>query len=450
MYNYDVYIQPFDERLNKIMLPIKRIISENIKLSSIRTDKFKTGTLTFSLYMPLTERDYLLGLVLAGVMRRGTKDYPSMTSINRRLDELYATTVDVQCVIHGNVMSFIISAELLENRFVPDGTDILYETSKLMSQILLSPLIQNGVLPEATVESEKVFVKDSLSSEINNTRFYAATRLKELMSRDGSVRFPKLEYLLKSIGNVTAKELTDFHARLVSCSQLNIFYVGSENIDSVCDRLSHAFVGYIGATRHALSPINAQMPREYISVTEDMPVNQGKLALGMRTGAVLGTKDCAAAVVLNEIFGASPASKLFLNVRERLGLCYYCGSSFGLLSGDLTVSSGIDVRNREAATEEILAQFEEIKKGNVSDAELFAARKSLEYTYAQIYDSPFSLQSFYSVRELAGIYETVEEYKQKILSVSKDEICELARQTVLDTCFFINGTLSCGEEEEYE
>lgn len=432
------------------MLPTKRNILENIKLSSIQTDKFKTGTLTLSLYMPLTERDYLLGLVLAGVMRRGTKDYPSMASINRRLDELYATTVDVQCVLHGNVLSFVIGAELLENRFVPDETDIMYETSELMAQILLSPLMQNGMFPEATVESEKAFVKDSLAAEINNTRLYASTRLKELMSRDGSVRFPKLEYLLESIGSVTAKELTDFHSRLIICSPLNIFYVGSENTDSVCEKLSRAFRGYVGTVRHELSPINVQPPREYVSVTEDMPVNQGKLALGMRTGAVLGTKDCATAVMLNEIFGASPASKLFLNVRERLGLCYYCGSSFGLLSGDLTVSSGIDVRNREAATNEIIAQFEQLKKGNISDAELFAARKSLEYNYAQIYDSPFSLQSFYSVRELAGIYDTVEEYKQKILSVTKDEICELAGRTVLDTCFFINGTLSGGEEEEYE
>lgn len=425
----------------------KRSIADNIRFSSIYTDKFKTGTLTLSLYLPLTERDYLLGTVLAGVMRRGTEKYPSMASINRRLDELYASTVDIQCVLHGGVLSFCIGAELLENRFVPDGTDVCRETAEVMAQILLYPLMCDGILPEGTVESEKAFVKDSLSAEINNTRLYASTRLKELMSRDGAVRFPHLEYLLGNIDGITARELTDFYIRLISSSPLNAFYVGSENADSVCEKLSCALCGYVGAVRYKLSPVNAEKPREYISVTEDMPVNQGKLALGLRTGAVLGAHNFAAAVVLNEIFGASPASKLFLNVRERLGLCYYCGSSLGVLSGDLTVSSGVDVRNRERATAEILSQFEEIKKGNVSDAELFAVRKSLEYSYVQIYDSPFSLQSFYTVRDLAGLDETVEECKQKILSVTRDEVCELARNTVLDTCFFINGTLSCGEED---
>lgn len=434
----------------KIMLPIKRDISENIKLSSVRTDKFKTGTLTLSLYLPLTERDYLLGLVLAGVMRRGTKSYPSMASINRRLDELYASTVDIQCVLHGNVLSFCIGAELLENRFSLDGTDILSETACVMSEILLSPLTVDGAFPRETVESEKAFVKDSLSSEINNTKLYAATRLKELMSRDGSVCFPRLEYLLGNIDGITADELTKYYSRLISSSTLNVFYVGSENADSVSQKLRAAFCKFNGISSTLPSPACPQNAREFLSVTEDMPVNQGKLALGMRTGAVMGSGNDATAIVLNEIFGASPASKLFLNVRERLGLCYYCASAYSLLSGDLTVSSGIDVKNRERATEEILAQFEEIKRGNISDAELFAARRSLEYSYVQIYDSPFSLQSFYTVRELVGIKETVEDCKARILSVTKDEVCSLANSTALDTCFFINGTLTCGEEDDDE
>ena len=157
------------------------------------------------------------------------------------------------------------------------------------------------------------------------------------------------------------------------------------------------------------------------------------------------------AIVLNELYGASPVSKLFLNVREKLGLCYYCSSSYSFFSGNLCVASGIDSKNRERATAEILAQLDEIRRGNVSAAELSAAKRSLEYSYVQIYDSPFSLQAFYAARELSGVNETVEECKQKILDVTAEQVCELAKDTVLDTCFFINGTSkNCEEEDAYE
>ncbi len=425
----------------------KTTVSESTELSWINTDKFKTGTLTFSLSMPLTERDYLCALVLAGVMRRGTHSYPSMALINRRLDELYASSVDIQSVIHGNILCFNVSAELLDSRFALDGTDILRGVIDTVADILLNPLTVGGAFPEKTVESEKVFVKDALAAEKNNTRLYAATRLKELMCRGGDVRFPKLEYLLSEVDTVTSEELYAYHARLLTCP-MSVFYIGAESSDSICKKINDAFAPLRGTQHVTFKSPKPERACELLTLTEDMPVNQGKLCMGMRTGAVIGSPDNGAAVMLNEIFGASPASKLFLNVRERLGLCYYCSSSYSMLSGNMSVSSGIDVSNRDRATSEILAQLDQIKKGNVSDTEFDAARKSLAYSYVQIYDSPFSLQAFYSVRSLFGITETVEECKERILSVSREDVSSLAAKVKYDTCFFINGTLSGNAEVE--
>ena len=70
--------------------------------------------------------------------------------------------------------------------------------------------------------------------------------------------------------------------------------------------------------------------------------------------------------LLNIIYGAGVTSKLFLNVREKLSLCYYCGSSDNGQKGFMTVHSGIEFKNEKTATDEILAQLEEIKKGNIA------------------------------------------------------------------------------------
>lgn len=423
-------------------------ISESLRLSAIHTNKFKTAVLTITLYMPLTERDYLLGTVLTGIMRRGTLKYPSLAHINRRLDELYASNIDIQSNAYGNMLAFSLNAELLDGRFSIDGTDILSGVCEIMSEILFRPCTENGLLPQGSITAEKSIVRDSLLSEKSDTRAYAETRLKELMSREGNTCFPELSYLIENVTGVSAEELTAFHHRLLSCP-IYAFYIGSESTEAVSQKLCSAF-GAHSAT-DGCRPIMSLPAHacEFLSLKEDTPVSQGKLALGMRTGAVLGNGLDASAVMMNEIFGASPASKLFLNVREKSGLCYYCGSAYSLIGGNLTVTSGIDAKNKERVIEEILAQLDKIREGCISDVELNAARKSIEYGYVQIYDSPFALKRFYTLREMVGVDETADEFKKRILSVTVNDIAELSQGISYDTCFFINGTLADKETEEY-
>ena len=134
-------------------------ITENIRLSYISTKKFKSELISFSLSAPITERSYLLSLVLCGVLRRGTNALPSMALINKRLDELYASTVDIQSSIHADVLTLCVSAEILSQRFSLDGTDILGGVTDTVADILLSPLTEDGCFPAKTVESEIAFVK---------------------------------------------------------------------------------------------------------------------------------------------------------------------------------------------------------------------------------------------------------------------------------------------------
>ncbi|MBE6706612.1 MAG: insulinase family protein [Ruminococcaceae bacterium] len=425
----------------------KTNVNESITLSSIYTDKFKSGMLTFSLYLPLTPKNYLYNLVLAGVCRRGSDKFPSMAAINRQLDSLYAASVDIQTTIQGETLVFTISAEIIEERFIPDGTDVSGGVIDVIADILLHPVRHSNAFPSDIVLSECGFVKDSLESEINNTRAYAATRLKEIMCRD-TESFPTLKYLLGEIDSVTPDSLTAHYSHLISNAPMSVFYIGAEDVQSIAQKLERALRDFSGTRAFSFPALTPSKKTEFLFVSEDMPVNQGKLALGFRTGACLGNGDYHAAIMLNEIFGASPASKLFMNVREKMSLCYYCSSSYSLFSGGLYVSSGIESKNRERLTDAVRSQLDEIRKGNVSESELYAARKSLEYSYVQIYDSPFSLAAFYSGRELAGVEETVEDCKARILSVTPERICKIANATIHDTSFFVNGTLIGGREED--
>ena len=427
-------------------------VSDSVRLSAIQTDRFKTGILTFTLTSPLTPQNYAYNIVLAGILRRGTKNYPSLAALNLRLDELYASGIEIRSQKNAKNLSLTVTAEILDDRYVIDGTDILGGVVDVVADILFYPLSQSSAFSKDTVISEIRTAIDSIDAEINNTRLYSAKRCQELMYRNDP-SYPSTERIKQALQEADEVKLYKHYKTLISSSAIDIFYIGNADINTVSQKLRPYF------EHHApISPYIPIFPSirgkvELTNETEQMPVSQGKLSLGFSTGICMDKNDQYYAVLLfNEIFGSSPSSKLFLNVREKLGLCYYCSSLYSICTGDLTVSAGIEVKNKKLSLDEIFRQLDSVKQGEISEYELSAAKKSLCNTYRQIYDNPLDIQSFFSIREMFGINETIEEAIDKISRVTKDEIIDIANNTVLDTIFFVEGTLSTteGDDEDYE
>ena len=73
-----------------------------------------------------------------------------------------------------------------------------------------------------------------------------------------------------------------------------------------------------------------------------MNVAQTKLVIGWRLGEVMEEPDPAALRVFTSLFGGSTASKLFVNVREKLSLCYFASALFDLHKGVLIAYAGTE------------------------------------------------------------------------------------------------------------
>ncbi len=432
------------------MTPTRLKVADNIELSAIGTDKFKSGLLTLTVSLPLTKENIAYNMLLTSVLKRGTESYPTIAELNRRLDELYSSSLDIRSARLGKNLTLTLSADMLDSCYVPDGTDVLGGVLDLIAETMFKPRLENGLFPSVTVEQEKKFLIEGIESVVNNTRSYASSRLSELMFKNDP-EFPTLEELKATVTSITDKKLTEFYNGIWKNSALRVFYVGSISPEALAAELSSRFAPWEAKVSAPVIPY-AEPVCEYAAVTEKMPVSQGKLAIGFKSGVSISNKDDRqyTATVLNELFGGSAASKLFLNVREKLSLCYYCSSSYDRYTGTLTVSSGIENKNRQIAERAILAELDDIRMGKISEAELSAAKKSLLNGYRQISDSTYDLQSYFANRQFFGFDESIEDAKAKILSVSIDDISALASELVCDSVFFVEGTAPCGEEESYD
>lgn len=434
------------------MIIKKSHINNRTSLSCVKTDKFKTGILTFTLTVPFEQEGYIHSLLLAGVLRRGTEKFPTMAKINSRLDELYASCIEIRSNIVKDRLLLIFTAEFIDDRYTLCDVDVLDGIVEMVAEMLLRPKIDNGGFNAKIFEQELGFVVDSLNAERNHTRSYTATRCNEIINRENPF-YPTINGLLEQSKSITPTSLFDYYRSISECSPIDVFYIGNCESEVVETKVKKYFSDFSLKSDKPFSSAIFNYPNTFLSQKESLAVSQGKLALGFNTNTDILSSEYYAAMVFNELLGGSSSSKLFVNVRERLNICYYCSSSYSIYTGILLVSCGIDVKNYEIAKKEILAQLSDVCNGKFDEYELRTAKKSLINCYKQIVDNPLDMQSFYSGRAVAGIDESIEKCLAGISAVTREQIISISRNTVCIAEYFVEGNGAYdadGDSEEYD
>lgn len=427
-------------------------ILPGVELTCLRSDKFKTACLSLSLLTQLKRETASMNALIPLVLRRGTTQYPDMEALSRKLDELYGTAIEPVVRRIGEIQCIGFYASIPETDFLPGRQDVLCDTAELMGQLLLSPVTRGGLLLPDYVESEREKMAELIRSRVNDKRGYAMLRCMEEMCcyEDYAVSRFGSEADCESIHY---QKLTRHYRSILQTSPVEIFYCGRADSRRVArvfrDALSmlpRGEIDYDIGTDVRMNAVEAQ-PRY---VEEEMNVSQGKLVIGFRLGDVMEEPDIAAIYVFNSVFGSGSTSKLFVNVREKLQLCYYAGSSVDIHKGIMLVSSGIEFDKFDAAKAEILSQLDEMKNGNITDDELNAAKSGIASALRSGMDSQGELEGFFLSQTLAGLDYGPMELAQLVEEVTKNSVVSVAKSVECDLVYFLKGSGEAAEDEEAE
>ncbi len=409
----------------------------SVELHCMQTDKFKTEMLSVSMIQSVSEVTSTVMPLVISILTRGTEKYPTQGLLNRKLETLYGTTLSLKRKRIGNRNVYGFSAWMLGDKYTDSSINVFFETLDIISQMLFSPLRdENGNFSAHYVNSEKLTQCDAIESVINNPRAFASKRCNEIMFEGDpyGIGFLGTTDRVRAIDN---RELNEAYEALVYGSRYEFFYVGAKSFEQVEEMLKVQFLPYL--TRLRSVDISKEMAWDRVGdikkVNETMPLSQSRLVLGFRTGTLIGDREFYSMTVCNEIYGFSPISKLFMNVREKLGLCYQCSSTYDSRRGVMFASSGINSADREAAQAEMLAQLTAMQRGEITSAEFDAAKKSLQNACRAVHDSPSAIESFYINRS-----ELPEEYLKEIENVTLQSVVDAANKITLDTVYFLEGT----------
>ena len=420
------------------------------RFHTVKTDKFKMSRLSFNFILPADASLSPRTRMMLATMMRGCEKYPSVVAINQKLDELYGATVTWRATSVGERHVFSISCKVLSNkyRFAGDDESIVKSVCDIIMEILFAPLLdEDGLLSASNFESEKKLAVDAIKAKINDPKSYSAEKCKSLMLK-GNPAGVSIEGTADQIEKMTLSEVSENIEYFLKNAALECYYVGSDDVDDVIETISERFAAMGRENVEMVGKETAFLREDRANLNmleETMNASQSRLNIGCTGGVVMSDSDYYAMCLFNEIYGGSSVAKLFMNVREKQSLCYYCYSSYGSATGILMIGCGIKSENREKAYSEIEKQLREMQNGNFSEDEINTAKRSTVSGLLQMHDSPSAIEAFKFRRFLAGVEESPEAVAEKINAVTKDEIVAVANKVRFDSVYFLCGN---GEGED--
>lgn len=143
----------------------------------------------------------------------------------------------------------------------------------------------------------------------------------------------------------------------------------------------------------------------------------------------IGHKDRYALSVLNSVLGVGMSSRLFIEVRERRGLAYYCRSNVSeyLDTGFLVAQSGVDLKRTNEAIKVVLNEFDKLRSRKVAIKELAKAKEIIKGRLVLGLEDSYMVAQFFGGQELLmKKIRTPEQVIKKIEAVTAADVKRVA------------------------
>lgn len=408
-----------------------------VRLHCCRDTRFKQGALSIQFIRQMKQQESSLNALLPAVLLRGTREYPDLRAITLHLDDLYGASVSALVRRVGDYQTTGFYCGFMEDKFALAGDEIFRPMVEFVGQLLLQPVLENEVFAADFVESEKKNLISTIESEKNDKRVYAAAKLLKLMCKGDSFGLPRLGEK-EDVEKITAQALYAHYEKILRESPVELFYVGSGEAQMVA-ALLRDMLAKLTRQVQQVSPQTALQNTEGSHETQQMDVAQAKLCMGFVTPVTNRTPEFAAMQVMNTVFGGGMTSKLFMNVREKMSLCYSIGSGYYGAKGIVTVSAGIDEGKEQTVRQEVLSQLEACRAGAVTEEELVAAKEALLSSLRTVHDSPGAIEGFYATAALSDLTLSQQEYMEAVSAVTTADVMAAAKKLKYHSSFFLKG-----------
>ncbi len=412
-------------------------VCDGVSFSYIKSDKFKDAQISFTFFYPLDTNLVSGYSLLASVLSDSCSKFKNFRDLNKFLEETYGACIDYDIFKIGSYHAISLSVCALDDKFTIEQGENVFKMVNLLCELIFNPLVNDDCFDEKVVKKRKKEIIDLINSEFLDKRIWSMIRCKQELFKNEKCGISKYGNI-SDIKKLDGRSLYSIYEHCLKKSRVKIVMVSSSDYHKVVDEIKSRFKSISRSVDFEFESIDKKVPKSVNGVSEKMNVQQCKLVMAFRT-PFIAPEDTHAMSLFSAIYGGIPTSKLFMNVREKLNLCYYCSSRFDSSTGVLYVESGIEKDNVEKTKNEIINQLNLIKKGEFSEKDVEEAKEFMVQGSKAVSDSLGRVCDWYVLRVPIRVNETPEEFAYSVSKLKKDDVTDCSSKIYLDTVYTIVG-----------
>lgn len=348
------------------------------------------------------------------LMFKGTKRRPNTVDISRELDRFGA---EYNAYTGKDMTGYYVK---IAGEQVPVAVDMLHD------------MLFHSVYSPTEMAREKKVIIEEIKMYEENPIMHVEDLLEDAMFV-GSTLGRNIAGTPESMMKMKRSDLITYRDTYYQPSQLVVAIAGKvpENAMALLDKTFGrvkssqppvSFSAFAGLAAHTRPNVRRQVK----------PVKQIQIALGFPTVG-RDHPDQPAIHLLASILGGTMSSRLFIEVRERKGLCYNIRATTDAYEdvGTFVIRAGLDAARLPLATKTILAEIQKMKKKGVTDKELRDVKDHVDGATKLSLEDSSSRAEFYARQELLrGEVETPAEKLAKYRKVTAKDIQRVAGEVL--------------------
>ncbi len=318
---------------------------------------------------------------LEHILFKGTKKRPSSLAVSERLDRV------------GGIYNAFTSEEYTGYfaKVAPEHFDLALDW--------VSDIYLNSLLPKKEIEKEKGVIIEEINMRYDNPMSYVQILWNKLLYGDQPAGWD-IAGTKETVAGVNRQKLLTYLQNQYTASNTVICLAGKIN-SLIAKRKAEGFFSKISDTQPFEKLKVVEKQNQAQSLLYSRKTGQINFCLGVR-GYNLFHPQRYIFEILGVILGGMMSSRLFVEIREKLGIAYYIRTSVVSDSdtGFLVTQAGVENKNTAKAILTILKEYKKISQKKISPSELKKAKEYIKGKTALLLEASDDLACFYGFQEL--------------------------------------------------
>jgi len=303
----------------------------------------------------------------------------------------------------------------------------LANESKEVAFDVVSDMLINPSFDPAEIDKERGVILEEMNMYLDTPMYQIGWDFEKIMFGHQPMGWDQIG-TKELINSVTQKQFQEYHNQLYSTDNTVISVAGNVTHEEVMELVEKYFQFNITEKKRSWAKFEGYSEDKKV-IMQEKKTEQAHLVIGF-PGYATTHEDFYAEKLLSIVLGGNMSSRMFLNVREAQGLCYYIHSTIDDYTdcGHFSTNAGVDVNRIDQAVSSIIKEYKELKEKPQIDEKELAKAKS--YLYGKLV---INLEDSQEVAHLVGKQmllgegvKSLEEIQTLIKKVSLDDVARVS------------------------